>query len=645
MDPTRGARLQPRDGQFATASTLASVLLAVIVVAALYLCREVLVPIALAILLSFVLSPLVRLLHHFYLPRGVAVAIVAFVAFSAIFALGALMVSQVGELAAELPSYQTTLRNKIQALRGDSAGVGALKRASEVLQDLGKEIDQPKSEQIDPRTGRRVVTNKPIQVQLAQPDLGVLQTVANLIGPLLQPLTTTGIVAIFVIFILVQQSDLRNRLVRLAGAQDLQRTTAAINETGERLSRLFLTQIVLNAAFGAVIGLGLSLIGVPSAPLWGMLAMIMRFVPYVGVLIAAIFPLVIAAAVGEGWTMALWTAALFIGAEPIVGYFIEPLVYGHSAGLSPIAVIAAATFWTWLWGPIGLILATPLTICLVVLGRHVDRLKFLDVMFGDTPPLTPAELVYQRMLARDPVEASEQAESFLKDRTLIAYYDEILLEALRLARADAMRGTLDPERMQRVHDAAVELIDDLSPHAEKREAQPDDDSKNPEPSPLARLHEAESRLQQQTLNGRWAAGQPVLCIGGRDMLDEVAATMVAQLVTGQGIGARVETRDALSLSGASVWDPANAEAVCLCYVESATPAQVHYAVRRVRRRAPHIFILAALLGESSQIEIAAGEDADVATRSLRSVVEKIVARASSSSEVQDPLQTDAVHAA
>ena len=194
--------------------------------------------------------------------------------------------------------------------------------------------------------------------------------------------------AIFVIFILLQREDLKNRLIRLAGAQDLQRTTAALDDAGQRLSRLFLTQLALNASFGMVIGTGLWIIGVPSAPLWGMLAMIMRFVPYIGALISAIFPLVLAAAVGPGWTMVLMTATLFLVAETIVGQAIEPLVSGHSTGLSPVAVITSATFWTWLWGPVGLILATPLSMCLVVIGRHVDQLEFLEVMFGDQPPLT-----------------------------------------------------------------------------------------------------------------------------------------------------------------------------------------------------------------------------------------------------------------
>ena len=450
-------------------STLKTVLIAVVVVAALYFGREVLVPIALAVLLTFVLAPLVRLLQGWYFPRIIAVMIVGLLAFAAIFGLGALMVSQVNQLARDLPGYQSTLGEKIQSLRGVAGGAGTLQRASEVLQDLSKEIDRPNNSTSPTSLAEHGASDRPIPVEIKQPNPGALDTLAALITPLIHPLTTTGIVAIFVIFILLQRQDLKNRLIRLAGAQDLQRTTAALDDAGQRLSRLFLTQLALNASFGLVIGIGLWIIGVPSAPLWGMLAMIMRFVPYIGALISAIFPLVLAAAVGPGWTMVLMTAALFLVAETIVGQAIEPLVYGQSTGLSPVAVIASATFWTWLWGPVGLILATPLSMCLVVIGRHVDQLEFLEVMFGDQPPLTPAELIYHRMLARDPIEAAEQARIFLKEKPLIAYYDEILLEGLKLAQADSKRGLLDDERMQRIRDAVAEIVDDLSAHVDKAE--------------------------------------------------------------------------------------------------------------------------------------------------------------------------------
>ena len=278
-----------------------------------------------------------------------------------------------------------------------------------------------------------------------------------MISPLLHPLATTGIIIIFVIFILLQREDLRNRLIRLAGSHDLQRTTAALDDAAARLSRLFLIQLLLNGTFGIVIGIGLWIIGTPSAMLWGILAAVLRFVPYIGAVIAAAFPLALAVAVDPGWSMLLWTLALFLVVEPVVGQVVEPMVYGHSTGLSPVAVVVSATFWTALWGPIGLVLATPLTVCLVVLGRHVDRLEFLDVMFGDRPALSPPEIFYQRMLADDPTEAAEKAEEFLKERSLSSYYDEVALKGLQLAQADAERGALDQERLTKIRDAVRNL--------------------------------------------------------------------------------------------------------------------------------------------------------------------------------------------
>jgi predicted PurR-regulated permease PerM len=353
-------------------TSFTALLFAVVIVACLYIGREVLVPVALAILMSFVLAPLVDLLQRWYVPRSLSVIVVVLLAFAGVFSLGVLMVSQVNQLASDLPRYQSTLREKIQNLRGSATGAGTLQRASEVLQNLSQEINRSDAT-VPPVAASSAMPSspdRPIPVEVRQPDPGALQTLAALIAPLIHPLATAGIVVIFVIFILIQRQDLRNRLVRLAGSRDLQRTTAAINDAGQRLSRLFLTQLALNAGFGLVIGTGLWFIGVPSAPLWGMLAMILRFVPYIGPPIAAIFPLVLAAAVGTGWSMVIWTGALFLVVETIVGNAVEPVVCGHSTGLSPVAIIASATFWTWLWGPIGLILATPLSVCLFAFAGH-----------------------------------------------------------------------------------------------------------------------------------------------------------------------------------------------------------------------------------------------------------------------------------
>ena len=573
--------LKPRPQQSVPGATLTTVLLAVVVVAALYFGREVLVPIALAVLLSFVLAPFVSFLQGWYVPRIVAVLGVTLLALVIVLGLAALMVAQVNQLAGELPRYETTLREKIQSLRGVMAGTGTLERASEVLQGLRKEIER--SENAPPSRmpgGEQPPPTRPIPVEVRQPDPGALQTLVALITPLIFPLTTTGVVFIFVVFILVQRQDLRNRLVRLAGAQDLQRTTAALDDAGTRLSRLFLTQLALNAAFGMVIGAGLWIIGVPSAPLWGMLAMILRFVPYVGALISAVFPVLLAAAVDPGWTMVLWKAVLFVVVEPLVGHVIEPMVYSHSSGLSPVAVIAAATFWT------------------------------------------PVELIYQRMLARDPVEATEQARLFLRQKPLIAYYDEILLEGLKLAQADAERDRLDEERTRRIRDAVAEIVDDLGAHEDEPEREAD--AAAAPQSPLAQLEKAAAAPDAQPLPERWRTGKPVLCIPGVGLLDEAVAMMIAQLVERRGIGARAEQADALSMSRIFSLDTKGVELICVCYVEIVSAAQVRYAVRRIHRMAPDVLVLVALFGDGLE-----GEDVipstDVVRGSRQATVDRVVA--------------------
>src|SRR3954463_13759161 len=439
-------------------------ILAAIIVMVLYYGREIIIPIALAVLLSFVLAPLVRLVQRLRIPRSLAVVSVVVIAFAFIFAMGSLLATQLTQLAGDLPRYQSTISEKIQSFRETTAGRGTLERASGMLKDLSKELDKPNDGSkptLIPGT-KSPAPLSPVPVEVRQPDPGALESLRSLISPLLHPLATTGIIIIFVIFILLQREDLRNRLIRLAGSRDLQRTTAALDDAAARLSRLFLIQLLLNGSFGLVIGIGLWLIGIPSPILWGILAAVLRFVPYIGAAIAAAFPLALAVAVDPSWSMLLWTLALFLVVEPLVGHVVEPMVYGHSTGLSPVAVVASATFWTALWGPIGLVLATPLTVCLVVLGRHVERLEFLDIMFGDRPPLSPPEIFYQRMLAGDPAEAADKAEEFLKERTLSSYYDEVALKGLQLAQADAERGALDQDRLLKIRDAVSEFAGDIS---------------------------------------------------------------------------------------------------------------------------------------------------------------------------------------
>ena len=577
---------------------LATVLVAAAIVAALYFGREVLLPVALAVLLSFVLAPPVRLLQRLYLPRFAAVTIVVLLAIGVISGLATLMFAQVSQLAGDLPRYQSNLGEKIQTLRGAATASGTLEQASEVLRNLQKELDRPKSAKpASPAApDASAASDRPIPVEVRQPDPGALQTLATLIAPLIHPLATTGIIIIFVVFFLLQQQDLRNRLIRIAGSHDLQRTTLAMDDAGKRLSRLFLMQLALNAAFGLIIGVGLWAIGVPSAPLWGLLAMVLRFVPYIGAIVAAIFPLIVATAVDPGWSMMLMTATLFLVVEPLIGHVIEPMVYGHSSGLSPVAVVVSATFWTWLWGPIGLILATPLTVCLVVLGRHVERLKFLEVLLSDRPALSPSENAYQRMLAGDPIEATEQAQSFLKDRTLTEYYEKILMGALRLAWADLQRGRLDQQEAERIRSTVSELVEDLESHNNSRNAPSEDGV------PLGKLKQA-----GETVSAEASPSPPinrvegtVLCIPGLGLLDETVAMPLAQLLRREGVSAEAKEAETLSISKLFGLELKDVALICLCYLEHATPAQLHYTSRRLRRKAPGVSILVGIFTETGQ---------------------------------------------
>jgi hypothetical protein len=345
-----------------------------------------------------------------------------------------------------------------------------------------------------------------------------------------------------------------------------------------------------------VIGLGLWFIGIPSAILWGILAAALRFVPYIGAAIAAAFPLALAVAVDPGWSMLLWTLALFLVVEPVVGHVIEPMVYGRSTGLSPVAVVASATFWTALWGPIGLVLATPLTVCLVVLGRHVERLEFLDVMFGDRPALSPPEMFYQRMLAGDPTEAAEKAEEFLKERSLASYYEEVALKGLQLAQADAERGALDRERLTKIRDAVSELAGDLADQDDRAPTKGRSTTDAEASSVVESVAENPARenlpvLRKESLPPEWQGEHPVLCVAGRNLIDEAAAIMLAQLSTAHGLAARVEGAEALSTTNVFRLDTTGVAIVCLVYLDASGPAHMRYSVRRLRRKLPKATII------------------------------------------------------
>ena len=606
-------------------TVLTNMAVAALIIAALYFGREIFVPFALAVLLSFVLAPFVMRLRAWRIPRTISVLVVVFIGFSIIFSLGGLMVSQATRLAAKLPGYQQTLSDKIESLRGLMGSSGTLEQASTVLKELKTELQhrdaagRPADSELTRQPSDKPT---PIPVEVRQPDPGALSTFGAIIQPLISPLTTTGIVVIFVVFVLLQREDLRNRLVRLAGSADIQRTTAALDDAGKRLSKLFLTQLAFNAVFGLAIGIGLEFIGVPSAPLWGLVAMIMRFVPYIGALISAVFPLILSAAVGSGWQMLILTAALFVVLELLAGQVLEPLIFGHSSGLSPIAIILSASFWTWLWGPVGLVLATPLTICLVVLGRHVDRLKFLDVMLGDRPPLTPPQLAYQRMLAGDPIEAVEQAHEYLNDSSLENYYDAILLKGLRLAEADRQLGHLDEDRLSRVVATVEELVAELEAQHDVAATEPG--SPDLSSSPGAAISIERASYQHALIPEQPTSSLSVVCIPGAGRLDEATALVLAQLLRYRGIRATAEKADALSMSKLLSLELANTALVCVCYLSQPSAAKIQHAIRGLSRRIDGTRILFALLGTEAIEPVENASNALVTGGSFGATLEAIV---------------------
>jgi len=528
------------------------------------------------------------------------VTIVVAFAFAVIFALGWLMSQQATQLAQDLPRYQHVLAEKISALRKSAAGSPALEKATGALKDLQRELANPTPE---PKVGTEPSPpeqaeegRKPIAVEIHEPPPQPLELFQRIAGTVLPPLATAGIVILFVIFILLQREDLRDRAIRLLGASDMQRATSAMNDAAERLSKYFVSQVLINSAYGVFIALGLWLIGVPSPIVWGILAMLMRFVPYVGPFIAAALPLLLAAVVEPGWTTFLLTAALYLVSELTMGQVVEPLVFGHGTGVSPIAVILSTVFWTWLWGPLGLLLAMPLTVCLVVLGRHVEGLNFFDVLLGDKPALTPQQGFYQRVLTGDSAEATYQAELALKEEPLSNYLDDVALKGLQLAERDFERGALDEENLKRINTTVKEIMDDLAdfePSRWFRKAEPEKEAEDSQTglAALSTMDEADEEplpiLKPGDLAPGWEEEGSVLCIGGRTPLDEAAAAMLAGLLNKHGLKARVAESETVSAGNIVSLEAAKAKLICLSFLGIGTSsAQVRYLVRRLRRILP-----------------------------------------------------------
>ncbi len=434
----------------------------IVVVAVLYWGREILIPLAFALVLSFIFAPIVDKLQKCRLPRAPAIFLVITVFITLAGGLGWIIFSQMVEVVNELPKYKLTIRNKVRAVRSPTKG--SLAAAAASVKEIGNELSAP---QPDPNqkssTPNRPTSPpaRPLPVQVVPEELNGFQYAYEMAKPVLGPLTTFAMVLVFCVFLLIEQSDLRNRLLSLAGLDQLTLITEALDDATHRVGRYFMMQLLVNTAFALLCGTALYFIGVPYALLWGSIAGLLRIVPYAGSVVAATLPMLLSVAVFDSW-MPLFEVVLLFGVlETLTGYFVEPWLYGTNVGISSLALLLAALFWTALWGPSGLILSTPLTVCVVVLGRHVPHLSFLHVLLGDQPALAPEAHLYQRLLAMDDVEARGVADEFLKVHTLLEFGDSIVVPVLTMAGHDRRKGTLNPELEECVLAGMRDLIDDL----------------------------------------------------------------------------------------------------------------------------------------------------------------------------------------
>jgi predicted PurR-regulated permease PerM len=564
---TQPVRLAP---SMPAMSTAASMLIIVVIVAALSFGREVFIPLALSILLTFALAPLATRLRRLGLGRVPSVIAVVLLVSVLVLGFAALVAHQLVLLADNLPRYEYNLRTKIRALDDLMPTGGMFERASRMVEDVGQEIKDVAKDREQAATGQTEPEQRePIPVEVHQPAPGPLQVLGEFLGPLVTPLATAGLVVVFVIFVLLQREDLRDRLIRLFGSGDVHRTTEAMNDAARRISRYLLMQLLINLFYGITVGIGLYLIGVPNPILWGLLATLLRFVPYVGPVVSALAPIALSIAVDRGWTTPLLTIGLFLALELFINNVLEPWLYGSSTGISPIAIIVAAVFWTTLWGPVGLLLSTPLTVCLAVLGRHIPQLQFFDVLLGSEPVLDPEVKFYQRILAGDPEEAGEIADDFLAEDELEALYDEVIMPALVFAEQDRLRGVLDRTRQNAVARDTMLVIEEL----------------------IAEDAAARQAAGEETLS----AGPAVLCIGARRSLDEAAAAMFAHLLRRRGFAAEALPNEVLAISNLSQLERDDVGLICLSCVNPRALKHARRLVQRLRRHfGEHVTILLAV---------------------------------------------------
>jgi len=528
-------------------------------IATLYFARDILVPLAFALILAFLLTPIVTLLNRIGLSRVPSVIITVLIAAATVACAGWIIATELVDVASQLPRYQENIRRKIDALKMPQSGPFAL--AAQSLKEIGDELAQTPVAAAPTTPG----ASKPLPVRIVQPESSPLTSFWNFARPSLAPLAATAIVLIFTVFILIEKEDLRNRLLRLVGTGQLNMMTEAMDEAAKRVSRYLSLQVTVNACFGLILGTGLYFIGVPNYGLWGFVAGLLRIVPYVGTITAGLLPIGLSLAVFDGWGHPLMVFALFAVVELVTANLIEPMLYGAHTGISSLAILVAAVFWTALWGPSGLILSTPLTVCLVVLGRNIPQLGFLHILLGDEEALPPGAQLYQRLLAMNQEDAHDVVDAFMKEGTLASLYDEVLVPALTMAEHDRHMGAIDATREEffflNINELVAEFSDNVAP-----------------------------LLEQLKLDGR------VLCIPAHDQADEITAAMLAQLLEQRGCIALSFPAGAEAEEMMQVVEPGPDDLICISAVQPYAFAPARSVYRRLRAKFKSVRIVVGVWG-------------------------------------------------
>jgi predicted PurR-regulated permease PerM len=560
MVPNRRSAERAGHSQVNEWSTFALIGTLVVALGVLYLAREIFIPFAFALALSFILSPLTVWLQRIRLGRVPSVLIVVAAVIALTGVVSWMVANELLDVVDHLAAYQENIHNKIQGLQAPATG--AWGRVEKNVEEIGKEFagrTAPSPEHA--RRPAQPTPENPLPVQVVTPESSPLVNLKELVLPFLEPIGMFGFVLILTVFILIQREDLRNRLLRLVGVSQLHATTQALDDATQRVSRYLVLQFLVNGLTGVILALGLALIGVPYAALWGAIAALLRLIPYLGILCAAMLPFVLSLAVFDGWIHPLLVLLLFFVVEVIVGNLVEPWLYGAHTGISSLGLLVSTIFWTILWGYPGLVLSTPLTVCVVVLGRYVPQLSFLHIALGDQDVLTTEVQLYQRLLAMDHADARAVVDQFLKDHPLQDLYEQVLIPTLILAEQERHRGTLETAREDFIFLCLNEIIAELAGHEESK---------------------------KQERPGR------VFLLPAKDAADEVSGALFAQLL--EHAGYAVISFPVGSATELELLEPGAEDIICVSALPPFAFAAAAKLCGQLRTRFPDARIIAGIWG-------------------------------------------------